>query len=245
MFMTSYGSYGAGSEAGFNSAIYSLIDRGFVYAIAHVRGGGELGKSWHDGGKLMNKKNTFTDFIDCAEFLIAEGYAQKGNIVAQGASAGGLLMGNIINMRPDLFKMVILDVPFVDIINTMLDETLPLTTLEYDEWGDPNKKTAFDYMLSYSPYDNVKAQDYPHLLFTTGVNDAKVGYWEPAKMVAKLRKLKTNDNLLFLKTDMYAGHAGGSGRFNHYKELAYKYAIIFDIFSKDILEEAADNQNNN
>ncbi len=243
MFMTSYGSYGTGSESAFNSTIYSLINRGFVYAIAHVRGGGELGQAWHDGGKMLNKKNTFTDFIDCAEFLIAEGYAQKGNIVAEGASAGGLLMGSIVNMRPDLFKLVILDVPFVDVINTMLDEKLPLTTIEYEEWGNPNKKKAFEYILSYSPYDNVKAQDYPNMLFTTGVNDTRVGYWEPAKMVAKLRKLKTDDNLLFLKTNLYAGHGGGSGRFDVFKELAYKYAIIFDIFSKDILEEAANREN--
>lgn len=238
MFMTSYGSYGNGSESGFNSAIYSLILRGFVYAIPHVRGGGELGQEWHDGGKMMNKKNTFTDFIDCAEFLIEEGYAQKGNIVAQGGSAGGLLMGGIVNMRPDLFKLVILDVPFVDLINTMLDDKLPLTTIEYEEWGNPNEKKAFEYMLSYSPYENVVAQDYPHLLFTTGVNDTRVGYWEPAKMVAKLRKVKTDDNLLLLKTNLYAGHGGGSGRFDGYKELAYKYAVIFDIFSKDIKAEA-------
>lgn len=240
MFMTSYGSYGSGSESGFNSSIYSLINRGFVYAIAHVRGGGELGQAWHDGGKMMNKKNTFTDFIDCAEFLIEEGYARKGNIVAQGGSAGGLLMGGIVNMRPDLFKLVILDVPFVDVINTMLDDKLPLTTIEYEEWGNPNDKKAFEYMLSYSPYDNVKAQDYPHMLFTTGVNDTRVGYWEPAKMVAKLRSVKTDDNLLLLKTNLSAGHGGGSGRYDGYKEMAYQFAVIFDIFSTDILEEAAE-----
>lgn len=240
IFMTSYGSYGIGSESGFNSSVYSLINRGFVYAIPHVRGGGELGQEWHDGGKMMNKRNTFTDFIDCAEFLIEEGYAQKGNIVAEGGSAGGLLMGGIVNMRPDLFKLVILDVPFVDVMNTMLDDKLPLTTIEYEEWGNPNDKKAFEYMLSYSPYENVTAQNYPHMLFTTGVNDTRVGYWEPAKMVAKLRKVKTDDNLLLLKTNLSAGHGGGSGRYDGYKEMAYKYAVIFDIFSKDILEEAAE-----
>lgn len=240
MFMTSYGSYGGGSESGFNSTIYSLIYRGFVYAIPHVRGGGELGQEWHDGGKMMNKRNTFTDFIDCADYLIEEGYAQKGNIVAQGGSAGGLLMGGIVNMRPDLFKLVILDVPFVDVMNTMLDDKLPLTTIEYEEWGNPNEKKAFEYMLSYSPYDNVKVQDYPHMLFTTGVNDTRVGYWEPAKMVAKLRDMKTDNNLLLLKTNLSAGHGGGSGRYDGIKELAYKYAVIFDIFSSDILEEAAE-----
>lgn len=240
MFMTSYGSYGSGSESGFNSTVYSLINRGFVYAIPHIRGGGELGQAWHDGGKMMNKQNTFTDFIDCAEFLIEEGYAQKGNIVAQGGSAGGLLMGALVNMRPDLFKLVILDVPFVDVMNTMLDDKLPLTTIEYEEWGNPNEKKAFEYMLSYSPYDNVKAQDYPHMLFTTGVNDTRVGYWEPAKMVAKLRDMKTDDNLLLLKTNLSAGHGGGSGRYDGLKELAYKYAVIFDIFAEDIKEEAAE-----
>lgn len=241
MFMTSYGSYGNGSEPGFNRNIYSLVNRGFVYAIPHVRGGGELGQKWHDGGKMMNKKNTFTDFIDCAEFLIEEGYVAKGNIVAQGGSAGGLLMGALVNMRPDLFKLIIADVPFVDVMNTMLDDKLPLTTIEYEEWGNPNEKKAFEYMLSYSPYDNVKSQDYPHMLFTTGVNDTRVGYWESAKMVAKLRQTKTDSNLLLLKTNMNAGHSGGSGRFDYIKDLAYKYAVIFDIFANDIAEEAAEN----
>ena len=240
VYMSSYGSYGSGSEAGFNSTIYSLINRGFIYAIPHVRGGGELGQKWHDGGKMMNKLNTFTDFIDCADYLVEEGYVKKGNIVAQGGSAGGLLMGAIVNMRPDLFKFVILDVPFVDVMNTMLDEKLPLTTIEYEEWGNPNEKKAFEYMLSYSPYDNVKAQDYPHMLFTTGVNDTRVGYWEPAKMVAKLRATKTDDNLLLLKTNLSAGHSGGSGRFDGLKDLAYKYAVIFDVFASDIEAEAAE-----
>ncbi|MCH2213709.1 MAG: prolyl oligopeptidase family serine peptidase [Flavobacteriales bacterium] len=240
LYMTAYGSYGNGGEPGFSSAIYSLLNRGFVYAIAHVRGGGEMGQAWHNGGRMMNKMNTFTDFIDCAEYLLEEGYTREGNIVAQGGSAGGLLMGALVNMRPDLFKLVILDVPFVDVMNTMLDENLPLTTIEYEEWGNPNEKKAFNYMMSYSPYDNVKAQDYPHMLFTTGVNDTRVGYWEPAKMVAKLRKMKTDDNLLLLKTDLYSGHGGGSGRFDGLSELAYKYAIIFDIFKKDIEEEAAE-----
>ncbi len=240
MFMTSYGSYGIGSESGFDASVYSLISRGFVYAIPHVRGGGELGQAWHDGGKMMDKRNTFTDFVDCAEFLVEEGYAQIGNIVAEGGSAGGLLMGALVNMRPDLFKMVILDVPFVDVMNTMLDDKLPLTTIEYEEWGNPNEKKAFDYMMSYSPYDNVNAQDYPHMLYTTGINDTRVGFWEPAKMVAKLRRLKTDDNLLLLKTNLNAGHGGGSGRYDGYKELAFKYAVIFEIFADDILEEAAE-----
>lgn len=217
-----------------------MVNRGFVYAIPHVRGGGELGQKWHDGGKMMNKKNTFTDFIDCAEFLIEEGYVAKGNIVAQGGSTGGLFMGAIANMRPDLFKLIIADVPFVDVMNTMLDDKLPLTTTEYEEWGNPNEKKAFKYMLSYSPYDNIKAQDYPHMLFTTGVNDTRVGYWEPAKMVAKLRQTKTDNNLLLLKTNMSAVHSGGSGRFDYMKELAYKYAVIFDILANDIAEEASE-----
>lgn len=240
VYMSAYGSYGASQEPGFNHTIYSLLSRGFVYAIPHVRGGGELGQDWHNGGKMQNKMNTFTDFIDCAEYLIAEGYVEKGNIVAEGGSAGGLLMGSIANMRPDLFKLVILNVPFVDVMNTMLDESLPLTTIEYEEWGNPNAKKDFEYMLQYSPYDNVKSQNYPNLLFTTGVNDTRVGYWEPAKMVAKLRTMKTDDNLLLLKTNMSAGHGGGSGRYDGFKDLAYKYAIVFDIFEKDIKAEAAE-----
>lgn len=235
-YMMAYGSYGSDNRPGFNSTLFSLVNRGFIVAIAHVRGGGELGKKWHDGGKMMNKKNTFTDFITCTEYLIEKGLAQKGNIIAQGGSAGGLLMGAIANMRPDLYHTIILNVPFVDVINTMLDDKLPLTTVEYLEWGNPNYKPHFDYIRSYSPYDNVKAQDYPNLLFFTGLNDNRVGYWEPAKMVAKLRAHKTDDNLLLLKTNMNAGHGGGSGRFAGLEELAYKYALIFDLLSQDFNE---------
>ncbi|MBL4709127.1 MAG: prolyl oligopeptidase family serine peptidase [Flavobacteriales bacterium] len=238
VYLTSYGSYGSSSTPGFNHSIYTLINRGFIYAIAHIRGGGELGKKWHDGGKMMSKKNTFTDFIDCAEFLVEEGFVKKGNIVAEGGSAGGLLMGAVANMRPDLFKLIFLNVPFVDVINTMLDDKLPLTTLEYEEWGNPNYKKHFDYIKTYSPYENVKAQEYPNMIFSTGINDTRVGYWEPAKMVAKLRKFKTDDNLLLLKTNLSAGHGGGSGRYSFYRDLAYQYAIMFDIFSNDIKEEA-------
>ena len=237
LYLTAYGSYGASSEPGFDHTVMSLINRGFVYAVAHVRGGGELGKEWYEAGKMMNKRNTFTDFIDCAEYLIEEGYVDSGGIVAEGGSAGGLLMGAVANMRPDLFKLIFLDVPFVDVVNTMLDDQLPLTTLEYEEWGNPNNKKYFEYMKSYSPYDNVKAQDYPHMVFTTGINDSRVGYWESAKMVAKLRKLKTNNNLLLLKTNLYAGHGGSSGRYSYYKDLAYKYAIMFDIYKKEFMEE--------
>lgn len=242
MYLTSYGSYGSSSTAGFNHAIYSLVHRGFVYAIAHIRGGSELGEDWYDNGKMMNKKNTFNDFIDCAEYLIEEGYAQKGNIVAQGGSAGGLLMGAVVNDRPDLFKAVILDVPFVDVINTMLDDQLPLTTLEYEEWGNPNEKEAYDYIKSYSPYENVKKQDYPSLFFFTGINDSRVGYWEPAKMVAKLRQYKTDDNLLLLKTNLSAGHGGGSGRYSAYKDLSYKYTIIMDLFLEDFKAEMSEKE---
>ncbi|MEM8567895.1 MAG: prolyl oligopeptidase family serine peptidase [Bacteroidota bacterium] len=234
LYLTSYGSYGSGMDVYFNHTVFSLLDRGFVYAIAHIRGGDDMGRQWYEEGKLLEKKNTFTDFIDCAEYLIAENYATKGEIVAEGASAGGLLMGVVANIRPDLFKLIILEKPFVDVINTMLDTKLPLTTLEYDEWGDPGNKRYYQYMKSYSPYDNVIAQEYPNMLFITGLNDTRVGYWEPAKMVAKLRANKTDDNLLLLKTDLSSGHGGASGRYSWYKNLAYKYAIIFDVFAKSV-----------
>ena len=237
VYLTSYGSYGSGSTPGFSHYVHALLQRGFVFAIAHVRGGNDMGMQWYHDGRMLNKKNTFTDFIACAEHLIQEGYAAKGTITAQGGSAGGLLMGAIANMRPDLFKAIILDVPFVDVINTMLDDKLPLTTSEYEEWGNPSKKKYFDYIKSYSPYENVKAQDYPHLFFFTGINDTRVGYWEPAKMVAKLRDLKTDDNILLLKTDFYAGHGGGSGRYAGIKDAAYKLAIIFDLYKDDLNTE--------
>ena len=236
-YLTAYGSYGSSSTTGFNSTLYSLIHRGFIVAIAHVRGGGELGLKWYEDGKLLNKKNTFTDFIDCTEYLIDKGYAVKGNIVASGGSAGGLLMGAVANMAPELYHTIILNVPFVDVINTMLDESLPLTTGEYLEWGNPNEKEYFDYIRSYSPYDNVKAQNYPNMLFFTGINDQRVGYWEPAKMVAKLRATKTDDNLILLKTDLSSGHGGGSGRFAGIEQLAYKYALLFDLLKRDFLQK--------
>ena len=233
MFLTSYGSYGSGIDAGYNLAPYVLINKGFVYAIAHVRGGDDLGRKWYEDGKMMNKKNTFTDFISCAEYLVQEKYADLGQIVAQGGSAGGLLMGAIANMRPDLFKLVILDVPFVDVVNTMLDKDLPLTTMEYGEWGNPKIKAHYDYIKSYSPYDNIKKQAYPNMLFMTGLNDTRVGYWEPTKMVAKLRDYNTSNNKILLKTELYAGHGGNSGRYAYYRSLAYKYAVILDIFEKE------------
>ncbi|MEL7162086.1 MAG: prolyl oligopeptidase family serine peptidase, partial [Bacteroidota bacterium] len=237
LYLTAYGAYGAGSEPGYSDYVHALLKRGFTYAIAHVRGGDDLGMEWYKAGSMLRKKNTFTDFIACAEHLIDQGYTTAGAITAQGGSAGGLLMGVIANERPDLFRAVVLDVPFVDVINTMLDDKLPLTTGEYLEWGNPRKKKYFEYMYSYSPYDNVVAQDYPHLFFYTGLNDTRVGYWEPAKMVAKLRALKTDDNLLLLKTDFSGGHGGGSGRYAGLRESAYKLALLFDLYDR---EERAD-----
>jgi len=230
LILTSYGSYGSGQSVGFNTSLFPLLQRGFIYAIAHIRGGNDLGQQWYLDGKMLNKKNTFTDFIACSEYLIEEEYVSKGNITIKGGSAGGLLMGAVANMRPELFKAVILDVPFVDVINTMLDDKLPLTTGEYEEWGNPNDKKYFNYIKSYSPYENVKVQNYPPMFFFTGLNDSRVGYWEPAKMVAKLRTLKTDNNILLLKTNINSGHGGDSGRYSYYKELAMKYAIIFDLY---------------
>ncbi len=230
VLLTAYGSYGMSQEPGFTTALLPLVQRGFLYAVAHIRGGGDLGQEWYNQGKMLNKKNTFTDFIDCAEYLIEEEYTKKGEITIEGGSAGGLLMGAVSNMRPDLFKAVILNVPFVDVMNTMLDDKLPLTTGEYVEWGNPNKKTYFNYMMSYSPYDNVKAQNYPHMFFFTGLNDTRVGYWEPAKMVARLRKTKTDNNVLLLKTDINSGHGGNSGRYSYYKNVAMKYSILFELY---------------
>ncbi len=229
LLLYGYGSYGASMNAGFSSVRLSLLDRGFVYAIAHIRGGQEMGRYWYEEGKLLKKKNTFTDFIDCAEHLIAEKFTNPDKLFAQGGSAGGLLMGAVVNMRPDLFKGVIAAVPWVDVITTMLDPSVPLTTSEYDEWGDPNKKEYYDYMLSYSPYDNVEAKDYPAMLVTTGLHDSQVQYFEPAKWVAKLRALKTDNNILILDTDMESGHGGASGRFRRYKRTALQYAFILDL----------------
>ena len=224
-----YGSYGVSMDPAFSSPRLSLIDRGFVFAIAHVRGGQELGRQWYEDGKLLKKKNTFTDFIVCAEYLIRENFTNPDKLFAMGRSAGGLLMGAIVNMRPELFKGIVAEVPFVDVVTTMLDSSIPLTTGEYDEWGDPNEKAYYDYMASYSPYDNVDAKNYPHMLVTAGLYDSQVQYWEPAKWVAKLRDLKTDSNRLLLKTNMDAGHGGASGRFRRHRETAFSYAFLLDL----------------
>ena len=224
-----YGSYGSSMDAYFSVARLSLLNRGFVWAIAHIRGGEEMGRQWYDDGKMLNKKNTFLDFIACAEYLINKGYTAPQKMFAMGGSAGGLLVGAVTNMRPDLWKGVIAQVPFVDVVTTMLDESIPLTTGEYDEWGNPNEKQYYDYMLSYSPYDNVEAKDYPAMLITTGLHDSQVQYWEPAKWAAKLRALKTDKNPLYLKTEMDYGHGGASGRFEGYKEVALEYAFMLDV----------------
>lgn len=229
LLLYGYGSYGASMDASFSSPRLSLLDRGFVYALAHIRGGEELGRQWYDGGKLLYKKNTFTDFIACAEFLIQQGYAAPQKLFALGGSAGGLLMGAIMNMRPDLFHGVVAQVPFVDVVTTMLDPNIPLTTGEYDEWGDPNQQQFYEYMLSYSPYDNLQPQSYPHLLVTSGLHDSQVQFWEPTKWVAKLRALKTDNQRLMLRTNMDAGHSGASGRFKRYEETAMIYAFLLDL----------------
>lgn len=229
LLLYGYGSYGACMDASFSSPRLSLLDRGFIFAIAHIRGGEELGRHWYEDGKLLHKKNTFTDFIACAEHLITQGYTSQEKLFAMGGSAGGLLIGTVVNMRPDLFKATVAQVPFVDVITTMLDPNIPLTTGEYDEWGDPNQKDYYEYIASYSPYDNVEAKAYPHLLVTTGLHDSQVQYWEPAKWVAKLRTMKTDQNRLLLKTNMEAGHGGASGRFRRFKELAFIYAFLLDL----------------
>lgn len=229
LLLYAYGSYGHTIDADFSSTRLSLLDRGFVFAIAHVRGSEYLGRNWYDTGKLLNKTNTFTDFIDCAKYLINENYTSKAHLYANGGSAGGLLMGAIINMEPELFNGVVAAVPFVDVVTTMLDDSIPLTTGEYDEWGNPNEKKYYDYMKSYSPYDNVSAQNYPNLLVTAGLHDSQVQYFEPAKWIAKLRELKTNDNLLLLHTNMEAGHGGASGRFDALKEIARDYSFVIDL----------------
>jgi oligopeptidase B len=228
MFLYAYGSYGYPIDPDFNSIRLSLLERGVVFAIAHVRGGGEYGKPWYYQGKLAHKMNTFTDFINCAEYLIAENFTSSSRLCAGGGSAGGLLMGAILNLRPDLFHGVYAAVPFVDVITTMLDDTIPLTTFEYKEWGNPNNKEEFDWMYEYSPYDHVEAKDYPHILITAGYNDPRVQYWEPAKWTAKLRALKTDDNLLVLKTKMESGHSGASGRYDYMKEYAFVYSFVLD-----------------
>ncbi|MEA2004749.1 MAG: S9 family peptidase [Acidobacteriota bacterium] len=229
LLLYGYGSYGNSMNPSFSSVRLSLLDRGFVYAIAHIRGGQELGRSWYEDGKLLKKKNTFTDFIACAEHLIEEKFTNPEKLFAMGGSAGGLLMGAVVNMRPDLFKGVIAAVPWVDVVTTMLDDSIPLTTSEYDEWGNPANKEYYDYMLSYSPYDQVEAKDYPAMFVTTGLHDSQVQYWEPAKWVAKLRAMKTDNNILLLHTNMEAGHGGASGRFKRYKTTAMEYAFMLDL----------------
>lgn len=230
IYLYGYGSYGASMDPYFSSQRLVFMERGFVCAIAHVRGGGELGETWRDDGRMLKKLNTFSDFITCAEYLVDQGYGSKDGIFIHGGSAGGLLLGAVVNMRPDLFRMVLSDVPFVDVINTMLDPSIPLTTLEYEEWGNPNDKEYYDYIMQYSPYDNVGDRKYPDILVTAGLNDPRVHYWEPAKWVAKLRVNNTSDGLILLKTNMGAGHAGASGRYDHLREDAFKYAFVLDRF---------------
>jgi oligopeptidase B len=229
LLLEGYGAYGATLRATFAPERLSLLTRGMIYAIAHVRGGGELGRAWYDAGRLLNKKNTFGDFIAVAEFLIANHYTSPDRLVAWGESAGGLLMGAVATMRPELFQGVIAHVPFVDVINTMLDPTIPLVVIEYDEWGNPADKTFYDYMKTYSPYDTVAAKNYPHLFITAGLYDPRVPYWEPAKWVAKLRAHKTDAHMLLLHTNMEAGHGGASGRYDALKELAFEYAFILQV----------------
>lgn len=236
VLLYAYGSYGLSMDAYFSSTRLSLLDRGFVFAIAHIRGGEDLGRTWYEDGKMLKKMNTFLDFIGCAEYLISKKYTSQTHLYAMGGSAGGLLMGAVMNMRPDLFNGIIANVPFVDVVTTMLDESIPLTTGEFQEWGNPKDKEYYDYMLSYSPYDNVEAKDYPNLLVTSGLHDSQVQYWEPTKWVAKLRDLKTDDHLLLLHTNMEAGHGGASGRFNSLKELAMEYSFIF--YLENLIPEA-------
>ncbi|TDS50822.1 S9 family peptidase [Myroides indicus] len=229
LLLYAYGSYGITMEPYFSTTRLSLLDRGFVYAIAHVRGGEDMGREWYENGKLFKKKNTFTDFIACSEYVIEQKYTSTEHLYAEGGSAGGMLMGVIANEAPDLYNGVIAQVPFVDVVTTMLDDSIPLTTGEYDEWGNPNEKEFYDYMLSYSPYDNVKAQDYPNMYVSTGFHDSQVQYWEPAKWIAKLRTLKTNNKQLFLNINMDTGHGGASGRFEALKEVAEEYTFLFDL----------------
>ena len=229
LLLYAYGSYGSSMDPSFSSSRLSLLDRGFIYAIAHIRGGEEMGRQWYEDGKMMKKINTFTDFIDCGKYLIAKNFTAKEHLYANGGSAGGLLMGAVINMAPEIWNGVIAQVPFVDVVNTMLDESIPLTTNEYDEWGNPNNKDAYDYMKSYSPYENIEAKEYPNLLVTTGLHDSQVQYFEPAKWVAKLRATKKGSNVILLKTDMDYGHGGASGRFDFLKDVALNYAFLFKL----------------
>lgn len=229
LLLYAYGSYGHSMDASFSGNILSLLNRGFVFAIAHIRGGEEMGRAWYDDGKMMKKMNTFTDFIDCGQYLIDQKFTAKGHLYAQGGSAGGLLMGAIINLAPELWNGVLAQVPFVDVVNTMLDESIPLTTNEFDEWGNPKNKEAYFYMKSYSPYENIEKKAYPNMLVTTGLHDSQVQYFEPAKWVAKLRAMKTDKNVLLLKTDMDFGHGGASGRFDYLKDIALNYSFLFSL----------------
>ena len=229
LLLYGYGSYGASMDASFSSTRLSLLNRGFVYAIAHIRGGQEMGRQWYEDGKLMKKINTFTDFIDCGKFLVAEKYTSTQHLYAMGGSAGGLLMGAIINLAPDLWHGIVAQVPFVDVVNTMLDESIPLTTNEFDEWGNPKNKDAYFYMKSYSPYENIEKKNYPNIIVTTGLHDSQVQYFEPAKWVAKLRDMKTDNNVLLLKTNMEFGHGGASGRFDYLKDVALNYVFLFTL----------------
>lgn len=229
LLLYAYGSYGYSMDASFSSSRLSLLDRGFIFAIAHIRGGEEMGRAWYEDGKLMKKMNTFNDFIDCGKYLIENKYTSPAHLYAQGGSAGGLLMGAVINLEPELWNGVIAAVPFVDVVNTMLDETIPLTTNEYDEWGNPNEEEAYYYMKGYSPYENIEAKEYPNLLVTTGLHDSQVQYFEPAKWVAKLRATKKGNNVVLLKTDMEYGHGGASGRFDYLKDLALEYAFLLKL----------------
>ncbi|MBW8362416.1 MAG: S9 family peptidase [Kaistella sp.] len=232
LLLYGYGSYGHTVDASFSNVRLSILDRGFIYAIAHIRGGEYLGREWYEDGKMLNKKNTFFDFIDAGKFLIVENYTSEKHLYAMGGSAGGLLLGAVINEEPGLFNGIVAQVPFVDVVTTMLDETIPLTTGEFDEWGNPKNKKYYDYMKSYSPYDNITAKDYPHMLITTGLHDSQVQYWEPAKWTAKLRELKTDSNILVFKTDMSSGHGGASGRFESLKEDALEYAFLLKLEEK-------------
>jgi oligopeptidase B len=228
LLLTGYGAYGASYPATFSSNRLTLLDRGVVFAIAHIRGGEEMGRKWYENGKFLQKKNTFTDFIACAEYLIDENWTTSDRLIITGGSAGGLLMGAVINLRPELFKAVVAHVPFVDVVTTILDTSLPLSAMEWEEWGNPNDPVYYEYMKSYSPYDNVEAKNYPDMLITAGLNDSRVKYWEPAKWTAKLREIKTDRNILLLKTNMGAGHSGASGRYESLRELAFEYAFILD-----------------
>ena len=225
----SYGSYGSSSDAFFSPSVYSLVERGFVYIVAQIRGGSDMGEQWYEDGKLLKKKNTFTDFIACAEHLISQKYTSSDKLAIMGGSAGGLLMGAVTNMRPDLFHSVVAAVPFIDVVTTMLDDSLPLTTGEYEEWGNPNEEEYYNYMLSYSPYDNIEAKNYPHIFVTGGLNDSQVLFHEPAKYTAKLRAKKTGDNILILRMNMDSGHGGATGRYDKIKDIAFEQAFILNM----------------